>query len=149
MIIPPNEKVVSSVYVKWTNRSREAPCKYSPFNSYSSFSLRVVVGGGGSVIYSFADAVSLDYCCTISHCLFFLFFAFTSTLTQRFFFSFSYCVRRPVLMNMDGCSQAARPDVAPMSPAHTLTAGPPCPARWATSRGKGLGSYDARLCVVM
>lgn len=58
VIIPPNEKVVSAASVKWTKLSRKAPYTYSPFNSYSSFSMR----GNVSVIYSFADAVSRDYC---------------------------------------------------------------------------------------
>lgn len=40
VIIPPNEKVVSTASVKWTKLSRKAPYTYSPFNSYSSFNMR-------------------------------------------------------------------------------------------------------------
>lgn len=40
VIIPPNEKVVSTASVKWTKLSRKASHTYSPLNRYSSFSMR-------------------------------------------------------------------------------------------------------------
>lgn len=74
VIIPPNEKVVPVVPVKWTKLSRKASHKYSPFNSNTSFSVCVF---GASVMYSFVDAASLDYCSSISRCdLFFYLFHF-------------------------------------------------------------------------
>lgn len=83
VIISPNEKVVPIASVKWTKLSRKAAYKYSPFNSNASFSVCVF---GVSVMYSFFDAASVDYCSSISRCDLLFYSFYFHRYTNRVFF---------------------------------------------------------------
>lgn len=142
MIIPPNEKVVSTASVKWTKLSRKAPYTYSPFNSYSSFSMR------GKCFCN----LFLCRCCELSLLLqylrlqYVLHFSPPPLHKHDFFFPFSilFCIHLK-----DGCVFSVRwPRCCSVYPAHTRAS---LSGLAGQRLGKGLGFYGTpqRLCVVL
>lgn len=106
VIISPNEKVISAVSVKWTKLSRKAPYTYSPFNSYTSFSMKGKCFFNLFICRCCESGLLLNYLRPSSP------FSI-STITQMcFFFHFLPCLKLAVLTKMDALSQAVGPVVA-------------------------------------